>query len=264
MSYARLVSTMLIALPVAARPPSTDYIRREWCTALANAKPPVQPPWQGDELPRRRKCCDNITEFGNELDAIVKTAATSDIGQPIFPSEGGQDRFLWLAHFQYLKRPMVYADFGSNHAVFTSNTFFFDQCVGASGVCVEANPKLVDGYVHRSCSLVNTCLSDAAREVEFAFQDEVSTRSGVLKDNKSYKYYKRGGRLPPLVVKMTCSTGAQIFAAASLTHIDYLDLDAEGHELAILKGIDWAKVTIDIILVEANDPRVKDYLIGLS
>ena len=195
------------------------------------------------------------------LDEIIKAAATSAAGRPIFPSEGGQDRFLWLAHFQYLKRPIVYADFGSNNAVFTSNTFFLDQCLGASGVCVEANPRLKDAYHWRSCSLVNTCLSDAAHQVEFAFQDGVSTRSGILKDNKSYKHSKRK---PALVVNMTCTTGAQVLAASSLTHIDYLDLDAEGHELAILKGIDWEAVTIDIILCEANDQQVPSFLKALG
>ena len=249
---------LLTAVPVIAQLPSTNYVRNEWCTALANAQPPVQPKWGGEELLRRRRCCDagNATDRG--LDEIVKAAATSADGRPIFPSEGGQDRFLWLAHFQYLKRPIVYADFGSNNAVFTSNTFFLDQCLGASGVCVEANPRLKDAYHWRSCSLVNTCLSDAAHQVEFAFQDGVSTRSGILKDNKSYKNPMK--RKPALVVNMTCTTGAQVLAASSITHIDYLDLDAEGHELAILKGMDWEAVTIDIILCEANDQRVRNFL----
>ena len=127
---------LLTAVPVIARLPSTNYVRHEWCTALANAQPPVQPKWGGEELQRRRRCCEGGNATDGGLDEIVKAAATSAAGQPIFPSEGGQDRFLWLAHFQYLKRPIVYADFGSNNAVFTSNTFFLDQCLGASGVCV--------------------------------------------------------------------------------------------------------------------------------
>lgn len=253
---------MFVALCVApaclAALQTTDYLQRDWCTALAVPQPPVQPTWGAVELVRRRTCCehdDNATQ--TSLDSTVKIAATAADGLPIFPSEGGQDRWLWLNHFQYLKRPINYADFGSNHAVFTSNTFFFDQCLGASGVCVEANPRLAASYRWRRCALVQTCLSDSVREVVFAFQNGVATRSGILKDNKSYKDQKR---TPSRVTNMTCRTGAHVFATSKLTHIDYLDLDAEGHELAILKGIDWEAVTIDIILCEANDYRVRAFL----
>ena len=55
-------------------------------------------------------------------------------------------------------------------------------------------------------------------------------------------------------------TGAALFASHGLTRIDLLDLDAEGHEAAILRGIDWSAVTIDIILVEANDLAVNKLL----
>jgi FkbM family methyltransferase len=240
---------------------TTDYVQNTWCKALANKRPTKHPKWGAHELERRKKVVDQETLSNStvDLDTVVKSAATNAEGTPIFPSEGGQDRWLWLNHFRKMSRPIVYADFGSNHAIFTSNTFFLDQCLGASGVCVEANPRLAPDYKWRNCAFHSTCLSDTASEVEFAFQPGISTRSGILKYNKNYK---NGSKRTKTVVKMTCTTGAQIFQASKLNHIDLLDLDAEGHELGILQGIDWNQVTIDIILVEANDKNVFDFLRG--
>tara|TARA_B110000003_G_C16503733_1_gene478407 strand:+ start:248 stop:490 length:243 start_codon:yes stop_codon:yes gene_type:complete len=65
-------------------------------------------------------------------------------------------------------------------------------------------------------------------------------------------------------LEMTCATGAKVFSDANLRHVDWLDLDAEGHELHILKGTNFSEVTVDIISVEANVNEVANYLLGLG
>jgi hypothetical protein len=83
----------------------------------------------------------------------------------------------------------------------------------------------------------------------------------VLKDNKSYSGGRKGGRYD---VQMTCTTGATLFDRYNITHVDWMDLDAEGHEASVLKGIDFDKVRIDVITVEANDKKVRQILNGLG
>ena len=163
-----------------------------------------------------------------------------------------------MHHFRYLDRPVIYADFGSNDPIFTSNTFFLDFCMKASGVCVEANPQFTQRYsAYRSCKLTNTCLSNETETVTFAVQaKDFSTRSGVLSTNKN-------GKLND-VIEMECTTGAKVFREAGIVHVDWLDLDAEGHEWHILKGIDFSEVVIDIISVEANHKHVAKYLQGIG
>jgi hypothetical protein len=97
-----------------------------WCQDLATDKPNEQPLWGPDELTRRRSgaILQNSTLRGHSLFKELNQIATDKDGLPIFPSEGGQDRWLWLNHFRFLNRAMVYADFGSNDPLFTSNTFF--------------------------------------------------------------------------------------------------------------------------------------------
>ena len=50
-------------------------------------------------------------------------------------------------------------------------------------------------------------------------------------------------------VTMDCDTFA---ATVNLTHIDFLSLDVEQHEAAVLRGVDWDRVTIDIIIMEGD------------
>ena len=246
---------------------------KKWCDTLLGAEPPLpQPCWGASELARRHKGYQN---FSLSKAAALRVAATDEHGSPISPSEGGQDRWLYHHHFRYLKRPMIYADFGCNDAMHDSNTFFFDQCMHASrrSLCVDAQAarsRTWDRFRSwRTCTPTSACLSDAVRQVVFAVgggnnPGAMDTRSGVLTDNKSYKSARKdakaAARLPYATRNMTCTTGAALFSAHRLEHIDLLDLDAEGHEHAILRGIDWGKVTIDIILVEANDARVTDFL----
>lgn len=238
----------------------------KYCDALMIHKPTPQPCWGARELARRRqssviKADEKKVNLRNVvLEKELAYVATNKNGEYIFPSEGGQDRWLYLNHFRHLTRPIIYADFGANDPIFTSNTFFFDHCLRAEGICVEANPQFTDRYKrHRSCKLINTCLSNKAEEVSFIFQmKDFSTRSGVLRTNKSYK---NGLNKDTKEVGMTCTTGQTLFEENGMKHVDWLDLDAEGHELYVLQGIDFTATEIDIITVEANDASVHQFLI---
>jgi hypothetical protein len=42
--------------------------------------------------------------------------------------------------------------------------------------------------------------------------------------------------------------------------VHYLSLDVEGNELSVLRGIEWARTTIDVITVENALPAVKKTL----
>ena len=70
---------------------------------------------------------------------MLKTKTpTKDIG-----SQFGQDLFTFFNYFKYW--PMngkkgFYVDSGANGAVMFSNTYFYDKCLGWTGLCVEPMP----------------------------------------------------------------------------------------------------------------------------
>lgn len=168
-------------------------------------------------------------------------------------SQMKQDFYIYTTHFRYLNRSGVYLDVAANDPIGISNTFFFDACLGWDGVCVEANPQYLAGLHRvRSCALVPTCLSDVdGRKVEFGLH---SALSGVMGENKNERgVWKKGAGT---VLEMKCSTVEKELELYEVEVVDYFSLDVEGHELQVLKGVDFEKVVFNVITVEAREERV--------
>lgn len=165
----------------------------------------------------------------------------------MFSSEH-QDYYLYSRHFVHLKRPAVYFDLATNDPLMWSNTYFFDRCLGWSGICVEPNIRYHEPIKeNRACSLVPTCISaEEGKQVEFIdFQE----RSGV--NNEDYKFFGLN-KSEHETYQLTCTTFNSICTKYNVTSIDYLSLDIEGMELEVLQSIDFKRVHIGIITIEDN------------
>lgn len=115
-------------------------------------------------------------------------------------------------------------------------------------MCVEANAKHHAEYPSmRTCDLVPRCVSSNEGEVVSFHEDpQEELQSGVVDSNYTNPHI-RGN-----VTSMTCTTVANILKERGITHVDYLSLDVEGHELQVLKGIDLNTVRIDVITIEVK------------
>ncbi|GAB0497526.1 hypothetical protein MMPV_008861 [Pyropia vietnamensis] len=179
-------------------------------------------------------------------------------GVPRTFSQFRQDYVLYKNHFSKLTgRRGTYVDIAANEAVRISNTAFYDRCLNWRGVCVEANPTYHEElWRMRSCDLVPTCVSSTDGEVvNFTLAAGIG---GITATNKN----PTGGK-PQIVLR--CTTAAKALARSALTHIDYLSLDVEGHELPVLQGIDWNITHINVITVELSKTRgdpIKELLAG--
>lgn len=159
-------------------------------------------------------------------------------------SQDGQDTLLWEDHFQYLGRRGAYLDVATNDPVTISNTYFYDKCLGWKGICVEANKRYFEGIKqHRGCHLVPTCVSDKREKVVFRLD---RMKSGIEATNKNNLGSEEGA------TTLECITLAEVMNNTHVMVIDYLSLDVEGHELRILKGLDWRKTKINVMTVETK------------
>ena len=190
-----------------------------------------------------------------------------------FTSQRGQDKLLFTHVFSKLGRSGVYADVASNHYKRISNTYFYDKCLGWRGLCAEANHIYWDETrQHRSCKLLPTCVSDTHEEVTLTLPDckRCSWLGGMggigngsllplvyIMNGSTIVRKKRLAELwryyPPSSWRRTvmrCTTLSDELARLRFPHVDLLSLDVEGHEQAVLRGIDWNRTTIDYILCE--------------
>ena len=60
-------------------------------------------------------------------------------------------------------------------------------------------------------------------------------------------------------IKVQAKIFKNIMMEENITHIDYLSLDVEGHELNVLKGIDFNTVKINVLTIENNPPSCVVY-----
>lgn len=162
-----------------------------------------------------------------------------------FWSQDGQDYYTYVKHFINMKRKGLYLDIAAGQPIYASTTYFYDHCLGWNGLCVEANPIHHDKFPGtRTCELIPTCVSSKHNQ-RVQFHDD-DGGSGIIDD--TYTNANRKGK----ITKMKCTTMYRILKARGITHVDYLSLDVEGHEVEVLKGFKLSEIQVDVITTELH------------
>ena len=192
-------------------------------------------------------------------------------GGPI--SQNAQDRFLWDHIFKRMpavRRTFRYIDLAANHYKRISNSYFLDRCAHWQGLCVEPN-QFTTRTIEQSgtCELLPTCMSDVAGP-------KIAGAPAVPVDGRHGWHWQRlaafahTGRRSPLLsyyppskwrrTRMNCSTLGEVLIQRGWAHVDFLSLDVEGHEAAVLRGLfansDWHG-RIDHVLCAKGCDEVK-------
>ena len=176
-----------------------------------------------------------------------------------------QDWWIWQNHAQYRKEPGFFVDLASNDAMWASNTYFLEQCLGWRGLCIEPNPVHHERIrAERKCTLVPNCVSDAAKTIEMILPD--GFHGGAARVVKEQRDLAVGWGKKP--VQMECRTLRSILHEHKVKHIDFMSLDIEGHEPEAMSTLKLGHggehgVTIDVVSAETNSSaaywRAGDY-----
>ena len=144
---------------------------------------------------------------------------------------------------------------GAANGEFLSNTLFFERNRSWTGILIEANPIAFQKLIskRRKAYSLNTCLNTENRTGKILFNttpllgglvgEMGGERQRLMKRSKLSKGHITN-------INAQCFTLFSVMAALGRTHFDLLSLDVEGAELGILKTIPFAKITINVILVE--------------
>lgn len=185
------------------------------------------------------------------------TPATSTLTQPIdFVSQYGQDSVVLNLCFRddtgEYKHNGVFVDVGAFDGVTISNSWVFERYLNWTGVCVEplAEPfaKLTRD---RSCLAINAAAYHTNTTLTFNVVDDGPMLSGIKSQYthqhasyiESLNYTSREVSVPAVRLQ-------DVFDAQGIEFVDLLTIDTENSELLVLEGIDFAKVYVDVIVVE--------------
>lgn len=135
-----------------------------------------------------------------------------------------------------------YVEIGANHPVQTSSTYLLYRLFGACGVLVDANPKMVERLraIRSRDVVVHTAISTST-EKSIAFNvHEKDELSSVSRENIAR--FEGFGGVDKIVETISCPNMHinEFMAKYAPVNVDYMSVDIEGLDAAVLSAMDTA------------------------
>lgn len=180
---------------------------------------------------------------------FLKVFLKSFTHKKISYSYGGIDSLV-LNIFKNQKKGF-YLDIGCGHPIKNNNTYLLNKR-GWSGINIdldEENIDLFNSYRKKDVNLA-TAVSDKEGETDLYFYHNKSALNTISKENADFQKAKVSA-----IKKIKTQTINKIIENSQFKDrkIDFLSVDVEGSELAILKNFDFTKYSPKVIVVEYLD-----------
>ena len=165
-------------------------------------------------------------------------------------SFGGCD--LLINYIFKSKKRGFYLDVGCQHPVSNNNTYLLYKR-GWSGINIDLDPKNIRLFDLERPKEINICKcvsSDNSKKDLFFFHSGSSINSLEKKTTKNKSNFS--------LKKIETFTLNSILKDYKIQHIDYFNLDVEGHELDVLKNFNIQKYKPKVISVEFIDFQMNE------
>jgi FkbM family methyltransferase len=178
-----------------------------------------------------------------------------------FYSQCKEDEMLYEKYFKNytLEGPKYYFEAGAVDGVLYSNTKFYQDTLGWTGILVEPNPFMfVNLCLNRpNNKLMCAIISDQKEALEFNVCANVPAVCSVemTKPEKfDNEYYRHSQMLKVKSIPVTLDT---ILENSGIPRVDLMILDLEGHELQALKSFSF-RVPVVMFMIEFLDDKQKN------
>ena len=176
------------------------------------------------------------------------------IGGEVSYSQEGEDMILR----RIFKEPTgFYIDIGAHHPINQSNTNYFYQ-KGWSGINIDATPKSMEEFNKIRIRDINieAIVSETDGDMDF-YLFEPSLMNTISKEqyesNKKFNWCKFIGikRIKSIPLhRIYNDYGGE-------RKVDFINIDVEGAEIAVLKSNDWKSLKPNVLLIEIIDKTIK-------
>ena len=144
-----------------------------------------------------------------------------------------------------------YVDVGCNHPFVSSNTISL-YMLGWKGLCIDANPVLINQHKRTRINDISLCevISDREenKKLTIFVNDKLSTISDVLRQ----KYISTDDKLNESIV--LSSTLEKLFYKYNVPEkFGLLSIDVEGHDFEVLRSFNIRQYRPDLIVIEMHD-----------
>lgn len=164
-------------------------------------------------------------------------------------SAGGID--LIINYYFKNKKKGIYIDVGANHPFKDNNTFKLYQ-KGWQGINIDLDSQAIDIFNYFRPDDENICaaVSETVTEKDLYFHHNRSPINTLE---------KRLGYRAKEIKKIKTTNLNQILEHSKFKNLelDFLSIDVEGHELEVVKGLNFEKFLPKIIVIEHQDQEMK-------
>jgi FkbM family methyltransferase len=199
--------------------------------------------------------------FGYVADEMGRLHQTPD-GRRISYAQNGEDIVL-LRVFDSQPHG-VWVDVGANHPVTDSVTRNFSD-LGWSGINLEPVPTLHDLLVQMRPNDINLCMAASDRDGVMTFhRNETNPGLSTFGDDWAAHYRSEGHDVTDVDVAVSrLEAVCDQYLTAKV--IDFMKIDTEGHEVEVLRGHNFDRHPVRVLVAEANPytlDGVVDHLLG--
>ena len=145
-----------------------------------------------------------------------------------------------------------YVDLGCFHPTRLNNTFHLYK-KGWSGVNIDLNPLTIELFNYARPEDVNVCaaISNKKTKKKLYFLGDLDSKNTLDLNHKNWlrRHFKIKEK-DFKIKKVNSTTLGQVLEKNSFFNIDFLNIDIEGHELEVLRSLNFKKFQIKVICVE--------------
>lgn len=183
--------------------------------------------------------------------------------QSLSRSQLGQD--LWVLEQLGWKRGGYFVEFGATDGVLLSNTWLLEKHFDWHGICAEPNPAFFERLErNRRCELSRACIfRTSGEQFSFVLADAYGGILEFAKDDSHLDKREAYASVGSVMEVTTTSLMDLLDQKQAPQQIDYLSIDTEGSELAVLEGIDWDLYAFRCITVEHNYTAQREEIAAL-
>ena len=152
------------------------------------------------------------------------------------------------------KKNGFYLDVGAQHPISNNNTYLLFKR-GWKGINIDLDKKNIELFqtVRPGDINLNFALSDSEKEVDLFFYHEASPIN-TLSEKVSNFQKSKVNKVKKIKTKMLNNVLEDLNFR---NHIDYMNLDVEGHEIQVLSGFNISKYKPSVVSVEYLDLNLK-------
>ena len=122
---------------------------------------------------------------------------------------------------------------------------------GWTGINIDISKTSIDLFnlIRTKDINLNIAVSNFDGETHYYENSPINQQNSLIKSNESQK-----------TVKIKCKKLNTILEENNLNKFEYLNIDVEGNELNVVKGLDLVKYNPNLITIENNNLIIEDYI----